>query len=176
MKRHTRQIPLRLAATGVALAAAAATGAQQGNSESQRRSNSPSSQSSSQVNPYARADDTWITLGGTVENVAPNSFELNYDGGRITVEMDDDDRDADGYTLRNGDDVTVAGMIDDDLFETTTIEASSVYDPLDDEGYQRIDLGDVVSVAGNIDRDFFEGRELEARTIVTLFDHPGQGR
>ena len=34
---------------------------------------------------------------------------------------------ADGYQLLTGDAVTVTGVIDDDLFETRTIEASSVY-------------------------------------------------
>jgi hypothetical protein len=41
--------------------------------------------------------------------------------------MDDGDRDADAYKLIKGDKVTVNGMIDDDLFETRSIEASSVY-------------------------------------------------
>jgi uncharacterized protein YdeI (BOF family) len=186
------------------------------------------------ANPYARANNSWIVLGGTAEDVGPDSFELDYGDGQVTVEMDDHDRDADGYVLRNGDEVKVSGLVDDDLFESTSIEASSVYveklgtyffahsadeedvpliiastnadssiigtvtgvganefvldrgvrsitvevenmayDPLDDEGYQRIELGDVVSVVGTFDRDFFEGRELEARSIVTLFDPVG---
>lgn len=47
----------------------------------------------------------------------------NYGNGSITVEMDDGDRDADAYSLDEGDNVTVYGMIDDDLFESATIEA-----------------------------------------------------
>jgi uncharacterized protein YdeI (BOF family) len=183
--------------------------------------------------PYTKADDTWISISGTVTTVAPDSFVLDYGKGIVTVEMDDGDRDADGYKLVSGDQVTVNGRIDDDFFETTTIEAASVYvdklgtyfyasavdeedtfvtgvtplvvgattaqgvvtdvrdgeftlntglrsltvevegmayDPLDDEGYQKIEKGDIVSVAGSMDDDFFEGRELVARSIVTIRD------
>ena len=77
--------------------------------------------------PYTAADDTWISLSGTVESVAPDAFMLDYGEGVVTVEMDDWDADADAYKVSMGDRVTVNGMVDDDLFETTTIEASSVY-------------------------------------------------
>lgn len=79
------------------------------------------------ADPYARPDDTWISVSGEVEKVSPNTFTLNYGDGLITVEMDDGDRDADAYKLVKGDRVTVYGKVDDDLFETRTIEASSVY-------------------------------------------------
>lgn len=77
--------------------------------------------------PELQPDDTWISLSGTVESVERDSFVLDYGRGFVTVEMDDGDRDADAYALLQGDNVIVNGMIDDDLFETTTIEASSVY-------------------------------------------------
>jgi uncharacterized protein YdeI (BOF family) len=183
--------------------------------------------------PYLQPNNTWISLSGIVESTAPDSFLLDYGDGLVTVEMDDGDRDADGYKLIEGDKVTVSGMIDDDLYETTSIEASSVYvesigtyfyasaiddedtfitlttpvvvadtrvqgvvtevrvnefdidtglrkltvevdelmyDPLDDDGYQRIEAGDLVSVRGHLDHDFFEGRELEAESIIELAD------
>lgn len=184
--------------------------------------------------PYAQPDDTWISISGTVETVSPNTFTMDYGEGLITVEMDDGDRDADAYKLLEGDRVTVTGKIDDDFFETTTVEASSVYvekldtyfyasaadeedlfvtvttpivvsdtliqgtvtdvageeefvvdtglrrvmvetdtlgyDPLDAEGYLRIEEGDVVSVRGTMDLDFFEGRELVASSVVELVD------
>jgi hypothetical protein len=44
------------------------------------------------------------------------------------------------------------------------------YNPLDDKGYQKIEVGDVVSVSGNMDDDFLEGRELVAESIVTIAD------
>jgi hypothetical protein len=187
--------------------------------------------------PYAEPDDTWISLTGTVESVMADQFTLKYseDGEEswIIVEMDDGDRDADGYKLMAGDLVTVNGIIDDDLFETRTIEASSVYvanldtyfyasaadeedafvtvtvpmemgdavvqgvvtevneheftldtglrevtvdvaempyDPLDDVGYQQIDVGDAVSVFGEVDYDFFDGREVMASSVTTLWN------
>src|SRR6056297_2222247 len=170
-------------------------------------------------NPYAKPDDSWISISGTVESVTADSFILDYGDGVITVEMDDGDRDADGYKLLAGDKVTVNGLIDDDFYETTTIEASSVYveklgttffasavdeedylvtvttpivvsattvqgtvtavddeeftvatglqatrvdveemayNPLDMEGYQRIEVGDYVRVTGNMEKEFFE--------------------
>lgn len=184
-------------------------------------------------NPYARANNTWISISGTVESVAPNSFMLDYGDGIIKVEMDDGDRDADGYKLLPDDKVTVYGRIDDDFYEMTKIEAGSVYvetlgtyffassadeedylffssldvpvivsstvvqgtvthvgesefvvdtglrkltvdvdemayDPLDDDGYQKIRVGDRVRVNGKMDNDFFEGRALDARSVIDL--------
>jgi len=181
--------------------------------------------------PYAKPDDTWISISGEVETVSPDAFTLDYGDGMITVEMDDGDRDADGYKLLKGDRVTVYGVIDDDLFETRSIEASSVYvenlgtyffasavdeedilvtlttpivvselvvqgtvtnvgmdqfsidtgtreitveidelpyNPLDDEGYQKIREGDVVSVTGETEPDFMQGRIVMADTVVTI--------
>jgi uncharacterized protein YdeI (BOF family) len=181
--------------------------------------------------PYMEPDDSWISLSGTVTAVTPDAFTLDYGKGMITVEMDDGDRDADAYKLIEGDKVTVNGIIDDDLFETRTIEASSVYvekldtyfyasaadeedtfvtywspvvvsrtvvqgtvtevndeefvlntgartvtveveempyNPLDDVGYQKVDVGDRVSVTGTMDYDLFEGRELVADSLVIL--------
>lgn len=67
--------------------------------------------------------------------------------------------------------------VDDDEFTIDTgarsmrVEVEEMpYNPLDDEGYQRIELGDRVSVTGEIDDDLFEGRELVADSVVTLED------
>ena len=186
------------------------------------------------ADPMTAPDDSWISVSGNVESVSADAFVLDYGDGLMTVEMDDGDRDADGYKLISGDEVTVTGRIDDDLFEARTLEASSVYvenigttffasavdeeaikdvivtvstpvvisattvqgivtevnaeefmvdtglrqvrveveemsyNPLDDEGYQKIEVGDLVSVTGQIDDDLFEGRELVADSVVTL--------
>lgn len=185
------------------------------------------------VNPYAMEDDSWISINGEVTSVTADAFELDYGDGQITVEMDDGDRDADGYKLMMGDEVRVSGMIDDDFYDLTTIEASSVYvknidtyfyasamdeedigysiispsvkdtvvqgtitsvdvngeqftldsglqeltvevdeltyNPLDDEGFQQLDVGDRVSVQGSIDHDLFEGRVFKANYVTTLY-------
>ncbi|MFW5828932.1 MAG: hypothetical protein ACOCXA_01610 [Planctomycetota bacterium] len=78
-------------------------------------------------NPYAKPDDSWISISGTVANPTADSFVLDYGDGTVVVEMDDWDWYGDAYDRLDGDRVTVYGEVDDDLFEATTIEASSVY-------------------------------------------------
>lgn len=182
-------------------------------------------------NVYTRPDGSWISISGTVEDVRMDTFTLDYGHGLVTVEMDDGDRDADAYKLIKGDDVTVYGFIDDDLFETTKIEASSVYvdklgtyfyasgideedtlfsvevpriqssvviqgkvtrvndtqfvldygnrsitvevddmnyNPLDDQGYLKVEIGDIVNVSGKIEAGFFDNRILEAESIIKI--------
>lgn len=57
-------------------------------------------------------------------------------------------------------------MVGSTLITVETEEMS--YNPLDDEGYQKIEVGDRVSVSGEFDEDFFEGLDLVASTIITL--------
>ncbi len=78
--------------------------------------------------PYLKADETWISISGTAVDTKPASFTLDYGDGLITVEMDGWDWYNKEFRVIEGDKVTVYGRIDDDLYETTTIEASSVYD------------------------------------------------
>lgn len=77
--------------------------------------------------PYAKADDSWISISGTVVTPNDDSFTLDYGEGIVQVEMDDWDTYGDAYRLMDDDKVTVYGEIDDDLFELDTIEAGSVY-------------------------------------------------
>jgi uncharacterized protein YdeI (BOF family) len=52
-----------------------------------------------------------------------------------------------------------------------TVEVEEMaYNPLDDEGYHRVESGDVVSVTGEMDADLFEGTELVASSVITLVD------
>lgn len=78
-------------------------------------------------NPYLQPNNSWISISGTVEDIQPDRFTLDYGDGIVIVEMDDGDRDADAYKLIPGDKVTVSGKIDDDLYEVTKIEASTVF-------------------------------------------------
>jgi hypothetical protein len=182
--------------------------------------------------PYLTPDGSWLSLNGTVVTADADSFELDYGEGIVTVEMDDWDWYGDAYGILPGDEVTVYGAVDDDLYETTSIEASSVYvkdlntyfyasasdeeefmtpvvstvyvdadmqltgevtsvdgrefmidtgdrkmqidtsqmvyNPLDNKGYQKIDVGDRVQVSGDLDIDVFERNEIMAETIITL--------
>lgn len=78
-------------------------------------------------NPYTQPDESWISISGTVAHSDSDSFVLDYGDGVVTVEMDDWDAYGDAYGLLDGDEVTVYGRVDDDLFEFTKIEAGSVY-------------------------------------------------
>lgn len=188
-------------------------------------------------NPYLAADETWISLSGTAVDIGVETFSLDYGQGVVTVEMDDWDWYDETSGLLEGDKVTVYGEVDDDLYESTSIEASSVYvdslgsyfyasdadeeyeddydywvdvdpvvigemtvrgtvtgvdgreftidkgkktltvdtvmmayNPVDDKGYQNIDVGDYVKVTGTMDSDLWETHELMADSIVTLID------
>lgn len=64
-------------------------------------------------------------------------------------------------------------VIDTGLRKITVETEEMAYNPLDDEGYQKIKKGDRVSVYGKMDYDFLEGRELVADHIVTLSKNGG---
>lgn len=72
-------------------------------------------------------DTSWVNLTGTVVETRPSYFKLDYGDGRIRVEMDDWDWYKEGQNLRENDYVRVFGRVDNDLYETETIEAESVY-------------------------------------------------
>lgn len=80
-----------------------------------------------QPDPETLPDETWISLTGTVTSTTPDSFKLDHGDGMITVEMDDWDDFGDAWPLMDGDEVTVYGKVDQNLFAETTIEAGSVY-------------------------------------------------
>lgn len=182
------------------------------------------------ADPYEKPDGSYISLTGEVASSTPSAFILDYGEGLVTVEMDDWEWYADGYMILPEDQVTVYGYVDDDFYETTSIEASSVYvedlntyfyasgadeeslsiataaiydldfeitgeitaidgrefkvdtgertvtvdtwqlgyNPVDDQGYLRLDVGDRVTVFGDLDRDVFDNRELSAETIIKL--------
>ncbi|MCH7228247.1 DUF5666 domain-containing protein [Haloferula sp. A504] len=69
----------------------------------------------------------------------------------------------------------VTAITEDDEFQMMagstliTVETEDMsYNPLDDEGFQKIEVGDRVSVSGRFDKDFLEGYDLVADTIITL--------
>jgi len=62
-----------------------------------------------------------------VVDASYEQFQLDYGDGTMIVEMDDWDADDDAVGLLPNDRVEVSGRIDDDFFETRTLEASSVY-------------------------------------------------
>lgn len=77
--------------------------------------------------PYKAANNSRITLNGTVVATSPTTFILDYGSGLVSVEMDGWTWYPATYAILEGDKVTVHGRVDDDLYETTSIEAGSVY-------------------------------------------------
>jgi len=76
-------------------------------------------------NPYAKENNSWISINGEVDSVSTDQFELDYGEGNITVVMEDDDRK--GYQLKKGDEVRVSGLMDDNFYNESVIEAGSVH-------------------------------------------------
>ncbi|WP_375192955.1 NirD/YgiW/YdeI family stress tolerance protein [Marinobacter sp.] len=78
-----------------------------------------------------------------------------------------------GQMIVTGTVTSVSGSeftIDSGAQEMTVDTALMPYDPMDDEGFQQLEVGDLVSVTGDIEDDTFEESELLADTVVTLED------
>ncbi|SFR55202.1 OB fold (BOF) protein [Marinobacter gudaonensis] len=78
-----------------------------------------------------------------------------------------------GQMIVTGTITSVSGSeftIDSGVQEMTVDTALMPYDPMDDEGFQQLEVGDLVSVTGDIEDDTFEESELLADTVVTLED------
>jgi len=76
-------------------------------------------------NPYAKENNSWISIHGEVDSVSTDQFELDYGEGNITVVMEEDDRK--GYQLKKVDEVRVSGLMDDNFYNDSVIEAGSVH-------------------------------------------------
>lgn len=184
--------------------------------------------------PMEKLESGWLSISGKVISAGPNSFRLDYGKGDILVEMDDWDLRREGAELSGGEEVTVIGRIDNELYQTKTIEASAVYvknlnsyfyasakdeegwlrtytdspamsafsyielvgnitditerqftvstgareiridtaqmtyNPLDEYGFQQLQIGDRVRVSGKLNDAVFSERKLIADTITTL--------
>jgi hypothetical protein len=77
--------------------------------------------------PAQLRDNTYMSIRGTVIATSPDAFHLDYGGGVVTVEMADYDFYRHARGMMDSDQVEVFGVVDDDVFESKTIEASSVY-------------------------------------------------
>lgn len=54
--------------------------------------------------------------------------------------------------------------------ELTVDTVQMPYNPMDEEGLQKVEAGDVVSVAGNLGADVIGDRELTADSVVIIQD------
>lgn len=77
--------------------------------------------------PRNASNNSWITVSGEITDTADDAFTLKYGAQSIPVEIGDMGWYSDGRQMLEGQNVTVTGMIDDDLFERRSIEARSVY-------------------------------------------------
>ena len=77
--------------------------------------------------PLAQPDRSYISIIGTVASSGPERFTLDHGDGFVTVEMDDWDWYDEARHVDAGDEVTVYGRVDRNLYTERTIEASAVY-------------------------------------------------
>jgi len=101
------------------------------------------------VSPWDVSDGQWITISGKVTKAGVNVFKLDYGKGAVTVEMDDYDRELEGFNLVKDDRVIVTGRVDADKGQQRTIEAASVY-------------------VKNIKKSFFASADDEEEVIAKL--------
>lgn len=105
--------------------------------------------------PYKAANNSRITLNGTVVATSPAAFILDYGKGLVSVEMDGWNWYPSIHAILEGDKVTVHGRVDDDLYETTSIEAGGVFvKELNTYFYANdTDEEDVIPYTGNLHPD-----------------------
>lgn len=109
------------------------------------------------VSPWQKSDGEWITISGKVTSAGVNLFVLDYGKGAITVEIDDYDRDLEGFNIVKDDKVIVVGRVDADEGQKRTIEASSVY-------------------VKSIGKSFFASADDEEEAVVKLRKATLEGR
>lgn len=89
----------------------------------------PLSALAQEPDPRRMSDRTWMSLSGDVVSAEEDSFELDYGGGVVTIEMDRWNWYQEGLQLPEGEYVTVYAYVDDDVFNRNLIEANSIYVP-----------------------------------------------
>lgn len=105
-----------------------------------------------------------ITMQGTVSDVDDGDFTLRTRHGMVEVDGDDIFDDDNAFQLANGDQVTVSGTVDDDLFESREIDARSVHvDKVDVTFTTQNDPVD--GYTQNTNRSAEHGGELSGRVL-----------
>lgn len=109
----------------------------------------PAAVTPANASPWDKDDGEWITIAGKITQAGVNKFTLDYGKGAIIVEMDDYDRELEGFHLKKDDKVIVTGRVDADTDQKRSIEAASVY-------------------VENIKRSFFASADDEEEVINKL--------
>lgn len=74
-----------------------------------------------------KADESWISISGWAISADEDSFVLDYGKNTVVVDVNNWGWYTDNFEVVDGNKVTVYGEVDDDLYETTTIDANSIY-------------------------------------------------
>jgi len=129
------------------------------------------------VTVSGRIDDDFLELA-TIE--AGSVYVKNLDTYFYSSAIDEEDRLSATVEPMGIPRTTLRGIVtavyDDDFSINTGLREITVrvdempYDPLDDLGYQKIEIGDYVSVTADPDWGLFEGRVLDAVSVVTIHD------
>lgn len=71
---------------------------------------------------------TYISVSGKAVDTGPDAFSLDFGKGVVEVKTEGLNWYRENFNYFEGHNVTVYGEIDDDLYETNTIKAISLYD------------------------------------------------
>ena len=114
-----------------------------------------------------RDDGSWVVLNGTIASApASDMFILDYGADTVRVELDNWNWAELPGQVREGDRVRVYGRVDQDTYETASIEADSVY--VEDLGVQ------FYGATG--DEEAFTGADLSPQPPVRTGDLAVSGR
>lgn len=140
------------------------------------------------VTVYGEIDDTFFdTARIEAASVYVESLGTYFYGPTAADEEgtgDEDDYWLTGEPIESGE-IDVRGTVSSVGEEKFTIDQGAskltvdtddlAYNPLDSQGYVRINEGDYVSVSGEMDDDFLESRLLEADYAVVIEDDGSEG-
>ncbi|MEQ9478511.1 MAG: hypothetical protein RIK00_04235 [Algiphilus sp.] len=77
--------------------------------------------------PETAQPTTWVGLTGTVTTVEEDRFKVDYGDGTLTVDVADWTAFNDQFALGKGDKLTVYGRVDPALYQSATLEASTLF-------------------------------------------------
>ncbi len=125
-------------------------------------------------------DDRWETTSIAADSVFLKDLNTYFyanemDGKDIDAQADSEDPDK-VFILR-GTIKQINGrefLLDTGTKEVKVDTLEMPYNPLDNEGYQRLKPGDYVQVSGELDVDFFEKAEIMANSVTTLIKDPSK--
>lgn len=109
-----------------------------------------------------------VILSGTIERLNDDDFVLDYGEDKVQVNLEDWDWGADiEDRLREGQQVTVSGTVDDDWFEKRELDADNIYVTTDYTYYYIVDENPAYTAQENERQTQQDGTFLSTRGEVT---------